>query len=247
MELLKSKLKPIYRDNLFFNKFRFRVELKADNLHWIKRCKDVEQAKKKLFDTIQHSKRQFARPWFRTPAPLEDTDFDILGCILAFNQKYKNSKDVTFRFESDTMGVYTSDWAIVEEVLNISEIQYPVVEVIPSPSGTKWFVKNPPAKFRTYLTNKKMSVSFADEMIDFLKRTPAIRPCTTLRRYLDYCNPNTPPKHSIFKFTRPVPYHVVYLSSSYYLDYNDEASLLMMHLVFGEAIGKTFKLEKRQC
>jgi hypothetical protein len=246
MELLKSRLETVYRDNLFFNKFRFRVELKADNLHWVKRCKDVEQAKKKLFDTIQHSKRQFSRPWFNAPTPLEDTDFDLLGCILAFNQKYKNSKDVTFRFESDTMGVYTSDWAIVEEVLNISEIQFPVVEVIPAPAGTMWFAKKPPAKFRTYLTNKKMSISFADEMNDYLERTPAIRPSTTLRRYLYHWNPNSPPNRSIFKITRHIP-SAVYLSSSYYLDYNDEASLLMMHLVFGEAIGKTFKLEKRQC
>ena len=68
-------------------------------------------------------------------------------------------------------------------------------------------------------------------MIDYLDRTTDMNASDALYTWLKRGRKNT--------------YSYCWLSSYFYVDYDDEKNLMMMHLMFPGAIGKTYKLEKK--
>ena len=99
-----------------------------------------------------------------------------------------------------------------------------------SSKGIKYFKNDPPANYRAYMTSNQMPADFKADMVEYLERTPDIRPSKSFENFL-----------------APNRYHhsTIWLWSNYFVDYDDERNLMMMHLMFPSAIGKTYKLEKK--
>ena len=97
-----------------------------------------------------------------------------------------------------------------------------------SPDGIKYFKRTPPANYRVYMANRRAYESFKDDMNSYLSRTPDMVPNSTFTKFL-----NRPTRYS------------PHLWDGYYLDYNDDRNLMMLHLMFPGLLGKTYKLEKK--
>lgn len=118
-------------------------------------------------------------------------------------------------------------------VLSQSPVLPQVTEAIVHPvAGVKLFVRQPRYKFRTYLRDTRAPVEVQNGLVTFLKNNPDVIPSRTLHRRLD-------PKSGWPGRT------VTYFSAAYYMDYDEEAKLSYMALMFGEIVGKHYKLEKR--
>jgi len=226
----KLKIKKIDRDNLYFNKYLYRIFIKAPNLYWVQYCKDIDQYCERMTGEKEEwlsnqGKAKIGYYYFSryTPNPI---DYELITYLIKLTKTHFNKKLIGMRHEGNTICVYTNDLTIVE---GVAKIKPDVIlnEAAIAPTGIKYFKKNPPAKYRAYTTNNKMPADFKNDMIEYLERTPDIRPSKSLESFLSR-------RH-----------YTGYLWNTYFVDYNDERNLMMMHLMFPGVIGKTYKLEKK--
>jgi hypothetical protein len=107
--------------------------------------------------------------------------------------------------------------------LTISEIDL-------SPTGVIYFKRHdPPATNRTYLKSKRVTNEEKKELLDYFNRTPSIYPSRALASWINY----------------PSSYGISYSSQSHFVDYDYEGTQMMLHLLFPNLVGKSYKLEKK--
>lgn len=221
---LNAKL--IDRTTLYYNKYEYRVVVKSPHMFYTWYCDTIDDFRERITEaTNEFDNSKLYR--FR-PRPIEDWEYELIENILDLQQKYKSTKELTCRREGQSCCIYTSDIKIVNKILSF----YPEAEtnqVTLMPTGVMTFKREPPAKYRAYTTNKKMPVGFKEEFIEYLNRTPDIKPSDSFYAYLH----------------RPSQYHLPWLWDKYYIDYNDEKNLMMIMLMFPGMIGKKYKLEKK--
>lgn len=160
---------------------------------------------------------------------IKDLDLVLVEKLLQFKSKYDGNPEVVWRHKYEGFSVFTNNRSIIDEISAFTP-NHTVAEVIPAPAGVKWFAKKPRAKFRTYFSFTRLNEDEYNELVMFLARHPSIYPCKSVIKMMS--TPHTKPFYN-------------YLSSSNFLEYDDESYRSMLHLFFGRAVGKTFKLEKK--
>lgn len=200
-------------------------------MYWVRSARSLADFTTKVqerYDDWKEHKGRYPNGWYREPEKLENHDLLLVEEVINIKNSLIGS-DVRYRTENDNFSIYTNDEQLI---LTLSSNKNWIVEEIEaSPAGIKYFKRNPPAKFRTYLTNNKVDPSFTNEMLDYLSRTTDIEPSNAFYDWLHR--------------GRRYNYKYCWLSSSHFVDYDDEKNLMMMHLMFPGAIGKTYKLEKK--
>lgn len=233
MALSKLKIKPIDRDNLYFNKYLYRVFVKAPNLYWVQYCKDIDEYCERVTaeqeEYLENKGNKNYRSYWSAKYTPDPIDYPLITHLIDLRKRYFNNKSIGMRNEGNTICVYTNDIKIVKGIVKVKP-NVVINQVVAAPKGIKYFKKDPPAKYRAYMTNNQMPADFKTDMIEYLERTPDIRP-----------------NKSFENFLLPKRYHhpTVWLWTNYFVDYNDERNLMMLHLLFPGAIGKTYKLEKK--
>jgi len=233
MALSKLKIKTIDRDNLYFNKYLYRVYISAPNLYWVQYMKDIDEYSERV--AAEHEEylankgnKDYLSYWTAkyTPDPI---DYPLVTHLIFLRKKYYNNKIIGMRHEGNTICVYTNDMAIVEGIVKVKS-NVVLSEAVIAPKGIKYFKNDPPANYRAHMTSNQMPADFKADMVEYLERTPDIRPSKSFENFL-----------------APKRYHhsTIWLWSNYFVDYDDERNLMMMHLMFPGAIGKTYKLEKK--
>lgn len=223
----KLKAKSVDRTSLYYGKFEYRLVVKSPHMFYSWNCKTIDDYKARITEIqadYENTKLLYWRP--RPDPSLEE--YELIENLYNLKTKYQFKHDFTFRREGDNCNVYTSNIKIVKDVLSF----YPNAELSKvelAPAGTKYFKKDPPAKYRAYMTNNKMPAEFKQDMKDYLTRTPDVQASNAFYTYLNRAN----------------HYYQTWLWDTYFIDYNDERNLMMMHLMFPGAIGKTYKLEKK--
>ena len=114
-----------------------------------------------------------------------------------------------------------------------AKIDYTQVETA-GYAGIKHFVNEPKNKFRVYFRSKRTSENFRDGLNKLLDNNKALKPSNALKYWL---KPQTASSRGWW--------YGNYLSSNYFIDYNDESYLSYLHLMYGEFLGKKYRLEKR--
>jgi hypothetical protein len=145
----------------------------------------------------------------------------------------------TCRREGGCISVFSND---LQDLLGISHLSTSpttrlCTEAIIHPvAGVKTFVRDPKHKFRVYFKEIRIPIEVQNDLIAFLQTHRDVVPSRTLHRRL------YPTNHiGVFAGNRT---HT-YFSSLFFLDYDDESKLSYMALMFGELLGKRYKLEKR--
>lgn len=216
----KLKMNQVDRESLYFGKYCYRGILKSTHLYYANRINDIDQYTVLVKEIVAEQ-----RTW-RGKIKLEDINFIEIEKIIQFKKLYDS--ECTYRHEGDKVAVYTNNIDILSELVKVQN-DAELTQIVLSPAGTKYFKLDPPAKFRSYLKNKRIDADTRESLIDFFETRDLVRPSGSLLRGL---KSNSQYRNS-------------WVSSTQYIDYDDDTTTTYLSLVFSGIIGKSYKLEKK--
>jgi hypothetical protein len=197
------KLKVEIRPSLYYKKYKYRALIKIPNA------------------------RGFPTRYHRSLS----NDKVMLTTIRTFIGE--NIEGNSRRYTYSGISFYSNDLGAVNEFYALSSTHSKeIFEAEIGPQGIKTFKKDPPAKYRAYLKDKKIESTVRDELCEFFVNNPKLKPNRPLHRFV------RPENTYSFSHT--------WIYSGQYFDYDDPAILTYMTLLFPGIIGKTYKLEKQQ-
>jgi hypothetical protein len=177
--------------------------------------------------------QDFANRVFSNRLTKPNTDLESrYRTVFDFYKKYMDNTEVTFLRYYDYLGFYTSNETIIHELL-VMNLGLKVHEAIAPPDKIMYFANEPQYKYRVYLKSKRVSDSLIDSLSGF---------CDT------YKDKNINVSNGLIKFINSEHWKrriYSYLNNSFFIEYNDDSMITIMHLMMSECIGKTYKLEKR--
>ena len=232
MALSKSIIKNVSKTELYFNKYLYRASITALGIFWIRGCETIDRFSElvsRRYEDWESQKDRYPHGWYREPISLAEHDIFLIEDLITLKNNLKET-DTRFRHEHETLSIYTNDESLIELLIN-HDCRWCIDKADVSPNGVKYFKKDPPAKYRAYMTTNKIETDFCNEMLEYLARTPDLTPSNA---FYDWLRRRTSYMHSY-----------VWLWNNHFIDYNDERNLMMMKLMFPKAIGKTYKLEKK--
>jgi hypothetical protein len=224
----KLKIKIQNPNKLFYSKFLYKAEFTSLGVRFIFRSKSIEDCIKRI---ERFNDNTINNTWYMPRSPslrLDHLDLSTLKKVICFYKKYKDSKQVTFLrsgYSHNVFSMYTNDVSILEELVDICS-DTEIIEAVTPPSEIMYFAKEPPYKYRIYLKNKVFSQDTMSSLKTFYMSNHDVFASSGLT-------------HFVMQAGRR------YLPSGCFIDYNDEQTLTMMHLLFGECLRKSYKLEKR--
>jgi hypothetical protein len=224
--LSKSKIKVKDSKCLYFNQFSYKVRLKANELQ----CVPTYTVHMDNFRQIlkERLRSQPNHSYYRRKIDTDKVNYEAVEKFLTFRNTYRENKNlVAFRHEGISIFIYTNELKIIDEALDIG-FTAEVTQVVPMPSKVILFKKDPPATYRIYCKTSTHPSSIRQELVDYLTRTPDMVPSRALELSLTKT------------------WAKAYFQKSYYFDYNDDRNTLVMHLLFPNLLGESYKLEKKQ-
>lgn len=217
-----------YRDSTYYNKYNYRARVTVLGLrrgHYY----NPEEFEQRLTN---------GKLWGRvTDAEKEEIKQNIpeIKSVLQFRIDHKKNKQITIRMEGNTMAVFHNDLDFLHknfDGLVGATVDYTEVETS-GYAGIKTFVNEPKYKFRVYFKSRRVPDNFKQGMTTLLDNNKQLKPSGALKIWLkDVQNTRS------FWWSN-------YCSSNYFIDYNDESYLSYLALMYGENLGKKYKLEKR--
>jgi uncharacterized protein YeaO (DUF488 family) len=219
-----------YRDDTYYGKYQYRLRVTVPGIRYAW-YSDIEKLKKRLTDKGQK--------FFRLRADEKQDIIDNLPkieAVINFKDSNKKVKDFTLRCEGDTAAVFGNDPQKLRDLVTQfgGDIQHDLTEVVTSSiTGTKYFVNEPKYGYRVYLKSKRAPEGFKEELKKFLKtNSKLLTPSPAMRNWISE------------KYVNSYWWNN-YMSSYFFIDYNDESTLSYLALMYGEMLGKRYKLEKR--
>lgn len=218
-----------FRDNQYYNKYTYRARAVIPGIRytWFAKTGDELRKMAKTGKNVRPEDRK----------ELAD-NAELLSNYVDYRNQVRKNKTATVRVEHKTVAIFSNNLAELKqlEILDPNsplEVDYTEVH-IGSHIGVKYFVNEPKHKFRIYLKSRRAEDSFKEKISELLvKNTGVLFPSGAFDTWL-----NT-------KRTSSYYWMGTYLSSSYFIDYDDESMLSYIMLMYGKNFGKRYKLEKR--
>ena len=235
MGLLKSannKVQGIdlidYRDQLYYNKYSYRARV---TVHGLRRGYYYEPEE---FEAKFNNNKLWGRISDTEKATIKD-NLPAIKEVLQFRVDNRKNKQITIRMEGNTMAVFHNDLDMLHKTFDGivgATVDFTQVETN-GYVGIKTFVREPKNKFRIYFRSKRVPDGFKDGLRKILSTNKQLKPSGALKSWL-----KTDPRNQGWWWSN-------YMSSNYFIDYDDESYLSYLHLMHGEFLGKKYKLEKR--
>lgn len=220
-----------YRDSLYYNKYEYRLRLNVPGARYTYWCKKPEDLDKKLagkgpkYSNVKTD--DIVMVTQNLPALKEVVNLYI---------KRKADKSYSLRLEGNTLSVFANDLAVIDTIKNQIGLTYSLdcthAQTVGF-SGTRYFVKEPKHKYRVYLRSKRVDDNFHNELRNFFSTQKKLYPSSALRQW----------------YTRDGKHYGIWYfrwtSAAHYIDYDDESTLSYLALMYGEVLGKKYKLEKK--
>lgn len=219
-----------YRDNQYYNKFQYRLRVKIPCVRYTWWCKKPEDLDKKItgssktYGTIRKEDKQTVLD-----------NVDGLKAIIVL-QKDKKTKNISIRIESSTVAIFSNELDVLQEFEKVLGSKYSCdyTQVQTSPyAGIKHFVNEPKHKFRVYLRSRRVDDEFPKKFKEMIDRQPNLNPSPALTYWL------VADRYGLGAW------RYRWSSSSYFIDYDDESTISYLGLMYGDMLGKKYKLEKR--
>lgn len=220
-----------YRDELYYSKYQYRARYTVEGLrrgyYWSPDEFETRLKNKQLWSHRHIAKDELAAI---------KQNLTAIKKILQFRDDHKKVKDVTIRMEGNTAAVFSNDLQALHLAFDgepNAVVDYTEVQSL-GYVGIKTFVKEPKNKFRVYLKTRKPPDDFREKFGKILKANPKLKPSPAFKHWLKNHN-------SSYGYM----YWTQWLSSTHFIDYDDESYLSYLALIYGEFLGKKYKLEKR--
>jgi hypothetical protein len=211
-----------YRDKLYWNKYVYRVTV---NLPGATMCHDARNAE-------NFWKSCFELQWFSESRKdyVEKNKVKYLQYYNWLKNSAKNT-DCKFRTESGYVSIFTNDGALVKEFRNAIPDSQCTKAVVSKHSEIKLFRTQPKHKYRIYLRSLRVDTEDYHALVDFL------------REHSDQFNISPAFHHHAIRYEQYKWRHK-WLSSSYFIDYDQQSLESWLDLKFGEMLGKRYELRK---
>lgn len=220
-----------YRDELYYNKYRYRARYTVEGLRRGYNCGPDE------FETRLNTKQLWGyKHLSQDERDAIKNNLPAIKKILQFRDDHKKVKDVTIRMEANTAAVFSNDLQALHAALDgatNATVDYTEVQSL-GYVGVKTFVNEPKNKYRVYLKTRKPPDDFREKFGKILTANPKLKPSPAFKNWLK--SPN-----KVYGYL----YWQQWISSTHFIDYDDESYLSYLALMYGEFLGKKYKLEKR--
>lgn len=215
-------IKKIDRATLFYNTYRYKLRVKDKNLFYLRNCNDMYDYMKQ---TTAKENNKGQGPFYNWRFSKGYTNIPLVTELISLKIQNYVKKDFMVRHEGNTVSVFTNDLSNFSKLIEIAGDLISLEEIMLSPPETKFFKRNPPAKYRLYLKGCKVTDQSKQDLCEYINRNTDLSPSSSLERWLRN--------------------NFSYCQDCYYIDFNDERNRMMMNLIVPEVTGKFYKLEKK--
>lgn len=220
-----------YRDNLFYNKYTYRLKCRVEGGRYTYFCKTTEDLDSKL-----NNPKKSYMAIRANDVPKVQKNLPALKEIIKLSNERKLNKNFSLRIERDHISFFADDINLLKEIENRLGTNYTLdftkAEIAPF-AGVKYFVNEPKHKYRVYLKTTLVDTNLHKDLTEFISRVKGVYASPGLKKWLNHTRIN----QSLMYFR--------YTSSAYFLDYDDESTLSYLALIHGKLLGRKYKLEKR--
>ena len=217
-----------YKENTYYNKYLYRAKFSISGLSHTYNVKDSAGLVERINATGYLRLRSD-----RKAIVLENKQ--LLNSYIDWRNAHKKQGHITFRLEHDTASIYSNDLELLLTLKTIP-VEVKITEVkLEQFAGTKYYVKTPKHKYRIYLKSVYISDNnFITDLDNTLKKSKELIPSNSLASWLRG-----------YKNSQHYTWRYRYCSGSYSIDYDNESTLSYLVLMYGDMLGKRYKLEKR--
>lgn len=206
------------RNRLFYGKYKYKVSIDIVGSRHLSYSGNYDEFAKRLSNKGYAIEVNYEGSKYRK--------------LFDFYKKYMDNKEVTFLRDFSFLGFYTSNEDILNELM-VLNLGLKVYEAVPPPAKVMYFAKEPQYKYRMYLKATRVSEPLIDSISGFCDtyKDKDINISNGLIQFIDS-------KHWKKRFYS-------YLNNNFFIEFNDDSMITIMHLMMSECIGKTYRLEKR--
>jgi len=221
-----------YRDSDYYNKYEYRARFQLVGVRYTWYIKHNIQELIDRLDApavgLSYNRIAYERDEVRE-------NLTKLEKFIHWRNEVKKTKISSIRIEHNTVAIFSNDLASLKEVENaIPDIVVDYTQVKKSNFiGVKHFVRKPNHKFRVYLKSRRVEDTFAIDLNDMFKKNKSIYPSPALNHWAK----GSAGQQNSWRYR--------YSNASHFIDYDDESTLSYLALMYGDMLGKRYKLEKR--
>jgi hypothetical protein len=225
-----NNIKIEVKNKLYFNKFKYKAMCTIQGAAYTYYTPDLEtfiiRMEKFKDNKLRYGIRVIEDDWKEY---WDEVNLDQVSQFLTWRNTVSKDKCM-LRIQGDTVSFFSNDISLLDTLKSIDKnVSYFEAEVYKA--DTIYFSKNPKFKYRTFFKGKRCPDDFFSNIIEFCNRYPK----ANVSRGLQALAHNRRKNYTRF----------IYLHSSYYVDYNDESMISILHMLFPNMVGKTYSLAKR--
>jgi len=220
-----------YRDTDYWSKYTYRARVTFEGIRYVYWANTVNEWVARV-KTARKARGQVDLTQDEINALIDQKA--IVENFIKLRKKQKKDKTFSIRLEGKTAAIFSNDLKFLQKIKKWHPeivVDFTMVQKAEF-SGVKYFVNDPPSKYRVYLKSRRVDANIPEDLQDLFKRYEALKPCRSLEYWVS-------PKSKMNTWKRR------FCSATYFIDYNDESTLSYLALVHGELLGKKYKLEKR--
>lgn len=215
------KLKVEQRERLYYNKYTYKATCHADGAYYTYYVKNIDECLEKI-TTIQNEIHRY--PTY-IPITFNSDSVDKLDLLIKYINSFNAKNKGCTRREGNCISFYSNDLDFIKKAPCLTGLY----EAELMPAGVKYFKRDVPAPYRVYFKDARVPADVKTDIQNYLNRTEKVEASKSLDMWL----------------SRTTSWATVWTSPSYFINYHDESSLTMMHLLFSNVLGKNYKLEKK--
>lgn len=222
------KLVTDNRRSLYFSKYKYRAKCKVMGAAYTYYTSSLKEFKEKMEKRSNKNPARIHVILNDWRSQIDTIDYDQIGTYFAWRNLAPRDKYLC-RIQGNLISFFSDDLSLLQ-TLNVLDPNLEISEAVVNFSEVIHFRKEPKFKFRTYFKGKKAPDNFKEEVRSFIDTYDHIAcMCPAMKRLV---SENSPKRYWS------------YFHSSYYVDYNEESTLTLLHMFFGPMLAKTYRLEK---
>ena len=221
-----------HRDQLYYNKYEYRARFYLVGVRYTWYIKDNIQ---ELIDKLNAPAVGYSYVTGISDRDEIKENIPKLKKYLHWRNEIKKKKNSIIRVEHNTVAVFSNNLQELHDITNIiPDIEIDITQAQTSNFvGVRYFVRKPKHSYRVYLKSRRIEGSFAKDLHELFKKNKKLYPCDSLKLWAKGSEGNI----NMWRYR--------FSSATHFIDYDDESTLSYLAILYGDMLGKRYKLEKR--
>ena len=221
-----------HRDQLYYNKYEYRARFYLVGVRYTWYIKDNIQ---ELIDKLNAPAVGYSYVTGISDRDEIKENIPKSKKYLHWRNEIKKKKNSIIRVEHNTVAVFSNNLQELHDITNIiPDIEIDITQAQTANFvGVRYFVRKPKHSYRVYLKSRRIEGSFAKDLHELFKKNKKLYPCDSLKLWAKGSEGNI----NMWRYR--------FSSATHFIDYDDESTLSYLAILYGDMLGKRYKLEKR--